>query len=72
MKYSAQAQTALERLDESLFKLRMIVKNGQTREALRFMDEGELKDRFEELRNITLLSTTQNFGSRGVQNTRNL
>ena len=69
MKYAAQAQTALERLDQSLAKLRMIVKNGQTREALQFMEEGELKERFEELQNIITISSTGNMGARGVQNT---
>ena len=72
MKYAAQAQTALERLDESLFRLRMIVKKGQTAEALRYMEEGELKERFEELQNIITISRTGNYGARGVQNTRPL
>ena len=66
MKYAAQAQTALERLDQSLAKLRMIVKNGQTREALQFMEEGELKERFEELQNIITISQTGNIGARGT------
>ena len=66
MKYAAQAQTALERLDQSLAKLRMIVKNGQTREALQFMEEGELKERFEELQNIITISSTNSLGARGT------
>jgi hypothetical protein len=72
MAYERQVQEHLDNLDHSLKKLYDLIKRGKQTEALRFMDEGELKDRFEELRNITLLSTTQNFGSRGVQNTRNL
>ena len=66
MKYAAQAQTALERLDESLFRLRMIVKKGQTAEALQYMEEGELKERFEELQNIIKISSTNQLGARGT------
>ena len=36
------------------------------------MEEGELKDRYEELQNIINISKTGNFGARGVQNTRSL
>ena len=68
MKYAAQAQTALERLDESLFRLRMIVKKGQTAEALRYMEEGELKERFGDLRSMILLSNTNNLGASGLSN----
>ena len=69
MKYSQQAQTALERLDMSLAKLRTIVKNGQTREALLFMEEGELKERFEELQNIISISQAGTLGARGTSQT---
>ena len=72
MKYAAQAQTALDRLDMSLAKLRTIVKNGQIAEAIQFMERGELKDRYEELQNIVTISQTGNYGARGVQNTRSL
>ena len=72
MKYAAQAQTALDRLDMSLAKLRTIVKNGQIAEAIQFMERGELKDRYEELQNIINISNTGNMGARGVQNTGNL
>ena len=72
MKYAAQAQTALDRLDMSLAKLRTIVKNGQIAEAIQFMERGELKDRYEELQNIINISQTGNYGARGVQNTRSL
>ena len=72
MKYAAQAQTALERLDESLFRLRMIVKKGQTAEALRYMEEGELKERFGDLQNIITLSSTGNLGASGIQSVGNL
>ena len=69
MRYAEQAQTALDRLDVSLARLRTVVKNGQIEEALRFMEEGELKERFEELQNMITISSTGNMGVRGVQNT---
>ena len=68
MKYAEQTQTAMERLDQSLARLRNIVKRGQVNEALRFMEEGELKERFEELRSIILLSSTNQLGASGVSN----
>ena len=67
MKYAEQAQTALDRLDQSLARLRTIVKNGQTREALEFMEQGELKDRYEELQNIITISKSNPLGARGTQ-----
>ena len=69
MKYAQQTQNALDRLDQSLARLRNIVKRGQINEALQFMEEGELKERFEELQNIITISSTGNMGARGVQNT---
>ncbi len=68
MKYGKQAQTALDRLDSSLAKLRTLVKRNQTAEALKFMEEGELKDRFESLQNIITISQTGTLGARGIQN----
>ena len=72
MKYGQQVQTAMDRLDQSLAKLRNIIKRGQIGEALQFMEEGELKERYEELQNVITISQTGNFGARGVQNTRPL
>ena len=69
MQYAQQTQVALDRLDQSLARLRNIVKRGQVNEALQFMEEGELKERFEELQNIITISSTGNMGARGVQNT---
>ena len=69
MQYAQQTQAALDRLDQSLARLRNIVKRGQVNEALRFMEEGELKERFEELQNMITISSTRNMGARGVQNT---
>ena len=68
MQYAQQAQIALDRLDQSLAKLRNLVKRGQTQDALKFMEEGELKERFEELRNMILLSSTNQLGASGIQN----
>ena len=66
MQYAQQTQTALDRLDQSLARLRNLVKRGQTQDALRFMEEGELKERFEELQNIITISSTGNLGARGT------
>ena len=72
MAYERQLQVAMERLDQSLSRLYTLIKRGEQKAALRFMDEGELKDRYEELQNIINISQTGNMGSRGVQNTRPL
>ena len=69
MQYARQTQGTLDRLDQSLAKLRTLIKRGQNQDAIRFMEEGELKDRFEELQNIITVSSTGNMGARGVQNT---
>ena len=72
MAYERQLQEAMERLDQSLFKLRNIIKNGQVAEALQFMEQGELKERFEELQTIIKLSSTNQLGASGVSNLGNL
>jgi len=69
MKYAQQTQNALDRLDQSLATLRTLIKRGQNADALRFMEEGDLKEKFEELQNIITISSTGNMGVRGVQNT---
>ena len=69
MQYARQTQEALDRLDQSLAQLRNLIKRGQNQDAIRFMEEGALKDRFEELQNIITVSSTGNMGARGVQNT---
>ena len=69
MKYAQQTQNALDRLDQSLARLRNLVKRGQTQDALRFMEEGELKERFEELQNMITISSTGNIGARGTTQT---
>ena len=72
MAYERQVQIAMERLDQSLAKLHILIKRGEQKKALQFMEEGELKERYEELQNVITISQTGNFGSRGVQNTRPL
>ena len=55
-KYEQQVQNAMERLDQSLARLHTMIKRGENAAARRFMLEGELKDRFEELKNIINIS----------------
>ena len=69
MKYARQTQEALDRLDQSLAQLRNLIKRGQNQDAIRFMEEGNLKERFEELQSLINISSTSNYGARGVQNT---
>ena len=72
MQYAKQTQGAFDRLDQSLARLRTLIKRGQNQDAIRFMEEGELKERFGELQNSITISSTGNYGARGVQNTRAL
>jgi len=72
MAYERQLDSAMERLDQALAQLRGLIKRGQNQDAIRFMEEGALKERFEELQNIINISQTNSYGSRGVQNTRPL
>ena len=69
MKYARQTQEALDRFDQSLASLRNLIKNGKNQEALRFMEEGELKERFGELQNMITISSTGNLGARGTAQT---
>ena len=68
MKYTQQLQGALERLDQSLRRLHTMVKRGENTEALRFMEEGDLKERYEEMQNIITISQTNPLGARGTGN----
>ena len=70
MKYAKQTQNALDRLDQSLAQLRVLIKRGQNQEAIRFMEEGELKERFGELQNMITISQVGNIGARGTQGSR--
>ena len=69
MQYARQTQEALDRLDQALAQLRGFIKRGQNKDALQFMEEGDLKEKFEELQNMITISSTGNMGARGVQNT---
>ena len=72
MAYERQVQGAMERLDQSLAKLYNLIKRGQQKEALRFMEEGELKDRYDELQNMITISQTGNIGASGTTQIGNL
>ena len=71
-KYARQTQEALERLDQSLSQLHTLIKRGEQTTALKFMEEGPLKERYEELQNIINISSTNPLGSRGTSNTPSL
>tara|TARA_R110000851_G_scaffold49518_1_gene119138 strand:- start:7 stop:228 length:222 start_codon:yes stop_codon:yes gene_type:complete len=68
MAYERQLNEAMERLDQSLAQLRNLIKRGQNQDAIRFMEEGALKERFEELQNMITISQTNSIGSRGTVN----
>ena len=72
MAYERQLNNAMERLDESLAQLRNLIKRGQNQDAIRFMEEGQLKERYEEMQNIITISQTGGLGARGTSGTRNL
>jgi len=72
MKYATQTQEALDRLDQALAQLRGLIKRGDQKEALHFMEEGALKERFEELQNMIIISGTSGLGSRGITQTGRL
>ena len=69
MKYARQTQQALDRLDQSLARLRDMIKRGENEVTIRYMEEGELKDRYEELQNMITISQTGNVGARGTSQT---
>jgi hypothetical protein len=71
-KYEQQVQGAMERLDQSLARLRDLIKRGENANAIHFMERGELKDRYEDLQNIINISYNGNYGARGVRNVGNL
>ena len=72
MKYIQQTQAALDRLYQSLMRLRDMIKRGEQQQALNFMQEGELKERFEELQNIITISSTNPLGAGGTSQTGRL
>ena len=72
MQYARQTQDALDRLDGSLRFLRDLIVKGQNREAIEYMENGDLKERFSELQNMIILSQTNNLGAAGTQNVGNI
>ena len=46
-----------------------MIKRGEQQEALRFMEEGELKERFGELQSMITISQSGNLGARGTSQT---
>ena len=52
MQYARQIQEAMDRLDQSLASLHTMIKRGENAAAIRFMEEGGLKERYEELQNM--------------------
>ena len=72
MKFARQTQDALDRLDGSLSRLHTMIKRGEQTQALQYMTEGELKERYEELQNIITISNTGNLGAMGTSQTGTL
>jgi len=72
MKYEQQLNTAMMRLDESLIRLRDLIKTNKNQEAIQYMERGDLKEKFEELQNIITIASTGNYGARGVKNSGTL
>ena len=66
MQYVRQTQDALDRLDDSLRTLRDLIKRGDNQSAIHYMEQGDLKERFNELQSMIILSSTNNLGSRGT------
>ena len=66
MKYARQTQEHLDRLDGALAQLRGLILRNENKAAIRFMETGPLKERFEELQNIITISATGTLGARGT------
>ena len=64
MKYARQVQANLERLDQSLLALNKMIRAGKQQEALEFMENGPLKDAYEDLQNIITVAGGE--GSSGL------
>ena len=72
MKYARQTQEHLDRLDASLRTLRDMIKRGDNQAAIRYMEEGDLKERFGDLQNMIILSQTNNLGASGIPSIGNI
>ena len=69
MKYGTQLQNALENLDNALSKLHTLIKRGENQAAIHYMEQGQLKDRYDELQNIITISQVGTLGARGTNQT---
>ena len=70
MKYARQVQGALERLDQALLGLNRLIKQGKQKEAIEFMENGPLKDTYEDLQNIiTVAGGPGSIGAGGTSQT---
>jgi hypothetical protein len=69
MKYARQIQGNLDRLDQSLMRLRDMIKRGENAQAIQYMEQGDLKERFEDLQSIITISQTGDLGARGTSQT---
>ena len=67
MKYARQTQAALDNLDASLRTLRDLIKRGENKAAIQYMEEGQLKERFGELQSMLTIAQTNTLGASGVQ-----
>ena len=65
-KYERQINEHLDRLDQSLARLHGMIRRNENEAASRFMLEGELKERFEDLRDIIKISQVNPLGARGT------
>jgi len=72
MKYERQVNEHLARLDQSLATLRQLILRGENKEAIKYMENGPLKERFEELSSIIKLSYANQLGASGVRGIGNI
>jgi hypothetical protein len=72
MKYGQQIQGAMDRLDGSLAQLRDLIKRGENQAAINFMEQGDLKDKYEELQNLITISQVGQLGAGGTSQTGTL
>ena len=73
MKYARQVQANLDRLDQTLLALNKLIRAGKQQEAIEFMENGPLKDAYENLQNIvTVAGGPGSLGASGVSNLGNL
>ena len=72
MAYERQINEHLDRLDQSFARLHTMIKRGENEAAIRFMEEGDLKERYEELQNMITISQTGNLGAMGTTQTGTL